>query len=57
VEAGELIARLEACVDSLERIEADHETRLRSLETHRWQLLGALGLIAFAIPIMLHFMR
>jgi len=57
VEAGELIARLEACVDSLERIEADHETRLRSLETHRWQLLGALGLIAFAIPIMLHFVR
>lgn len=52
MDQGELLARLEAVVDRLENIGADHETRLRTLESRMWYAMGVIGLILVAAPFV-----
>lgn len=50
-----LVARLEVCVKSLEKIKADHEDRIRKLENRSAVIAGAIALAVFVIPIILSF--
>ncbi len=49
---AELVARLESCVDRLEVIGADHEERLRTIESRMWYAMGAIALILVAAPFV-----
>lgn len=47
-----LVARLEECVKRLEKIGADHETRIRTLEQRQLYAMGVIGLILAAAPFV-----
>jgi hypothetical protein len=47
-----LVARLEECVDRLEKIGADHEARIRTLENRQWYAMGIVGFILAAAPFV-----
>lgn len=49
---SQLSERLPAHVDVTEKKLADHERRLRILETRMWLAVGAFGLIAAASPYL-----
>jgi hypothetical protein len=54
------LLRLERCISSLEVVAkdmADHETRIRSLETRQWYAMGVLGFLAFAVPLVMSIVK
>lgn len=52
MDQGELLARLESCVERLEAIGADHETRLRTLEQRMWYAMGVIAVVLAAAPFV-----
>ncbi len=49
---AELLTRLETVVERLEAIGADHETRIRTLESRMWYATGVVALILVAAPFV-----
>lgn len=52
-----LVARLETCVERLEKIGEDHETRLRTLETKGALIAGAIALAVFIVPVLISIVK
>lgn len=52
MDQGELVARLESCVDRLEKIGEDHEARLRTIESRMWYAMGVVAVILAAAPFV-----
>lgn len=50
---GEDVAVIKSSLPGLSTQLLDHERRLRSLEARLWYALGALALIAFALPVVI----
>lgn len=49
---GELVVKLPSHVTATDTKLADHERRLRTLETRMWAAVGAFGLIAAVSPYL-----
>ena len=53
---GTDVAVIKSSLPNLTQQIADHERRLRSLEARTWYGLGAVGIVAFVVPVVIRWL-
>lgn len=51
-EIGTAVAVIKSQLPTITQVATDHEARLRSLEARLWYAMGAIGLLAFVVPLI-----